>query len=78
MIELDPIIKDLGMSVLKTQESSSYSSHPIYNAAGFFVVLLLILVLGLQMMNIWPSIISPVMAITACTTSLFTKERTED
>jgi len=79
-MELDPIIKDLGASViaLRPQETCSCTTnhtHLRYRHMGLLVVLVLVLVLAFQKTFIWPAIIPQLLTIMVSAPLINNKEK---
>ncbi len=81
MVEIDPIIKDLGASVsaLRPQESYSCTNHSLsmYKNMGLLIILFLVLVLTFQKSFIWPSILPQTLLTSVFVLSHFTRKRTK-
>jgi hypothetical protein len=65
-MEVDPIIRDLGVSALQTrpQETCSSTHHLRYKHMGLILVLTLVLMLASQKIFLWPSLLPQLLAIT--------------
>ncbi|VVB78678.1 Uncharacterised protein [uncultured archaeon] len=75
-MEVDPIIKDLGASVLALRPQESCScSRVSYKHMGLLVILVLVLVLASRRTFIWPDTLPQLLAIVVSSSFVREKEK---